>query len=73
MNQKDIMLFVTLKKLKPHEVQVGLKFFRQIKIEQMKLRRQQLPANEQSNPSEAFHNIVARMSAENKFLNLSEG
>ena len=72
MNQKDIMLFVTLKKLKPHEVQVGLKFFRRIKIEQMRLKRQQLPANEQSNPSEAFHITVARMSAENKVSDLSE-
>ena len=72
MNQKDILLYVEIKKLKACEVQKALRLFRQIKIEQIKLKSQQLPANKQSNASEAFHIIVARMSAENKFSDLSE-
>ena len=72
MNQKDILLYVEIKKLKACEVQKALRLFRQIKIEQIKLESQQLPANKKSNASEDFHIIVARMSAENKFSDLSE-
>ena len=66
MNQKDILLYVELKKLKPNEVQAGLQLFRQIKIEHMKLEIQQLPANRSKNPNEAFHDTVARMVASHK-------
>lgn len=43
MNQKDILLYVEIKKLKACEVQKALRLFRQIKIEQIKLDIQNSP------------------------------
>ena len=40
MRKEDIALFVEIKKMKPAEVQEGLRIFRQIRAEQIKLDNQ---------------------------------
>jgi len=58
-NEKDILLFVELKKLKPAQVLAGLRLFRQIEIDQ------KLLADKKINPKNKFHKIIDQLMTEN--------
>ena len=57
MRREDIALFIEIKKMKPLEVQIALRFFQEISVESYEKK-------EPSNPNENFHAIVARMIAQ---------
>ena len=63
MRREDIALFIEIKKMKPLEVQIALKFFQEIKTN---LSVKTYDKNKPSNPNENFHAIVARMMAQAK-------
>ena len=68
MRKEDIALFVEIKKMKPAEVQEGLRIFRQIRAEQIKLDNQYVPPPppHKKDTSATFHNAIARMSIKNR-------
>ena len=67
MRKEDIALFVEIKKMKPAEVQEGLRIFRQIRAEQIKLDNQYVtPPPHKKDTSATFHNDIARMSIKNR-------
>tara|TARA_R110000764_G_C10746994_1_gene351680 strand:+ start:292 stop:495 length:204 start_codon:yes stop_codon:yes gene_type:complete len=65
MRREDIALFIEIKKMKPLEVQIALKFFQEIKVN---LSVESYDKREPSNPNENFHAIVARMMAQAKVV-----
>ena len=68
MRKEDIALFVEIKKMKPAEVQEGLRIFRQIRAEQIKLDNQYgtPPPTHKKDTSATFHNDIARISIKNR-------
>ncbi len=68
MRKEDIALFIEIKKMKPLEVQEGLRIFRQIKAEQIKLDNQYgtPPPPHKKDTSATFHNDIARISIKNR-------
>ena len=65
MRREDIALFIEIKKMKPVEVQIALKFFQEIKVN---LSVESYEKKELLNPNENFHAIVARMMAQAKVV-----
>ena len=66
MRKEDIALFIEIKKMKPAEVQEGLRIFRQIRAEQIKLDNQYVTPPHKKDTSATFHNDIARMSIKNR-------
>jgi hypothetical protein len=69
MRKEDVALFLEIKKMKPLEVQEGLRIFRQIRAEQIKLDNQYgtpPPPPHKKDTSATFHNDIARMSIKNR-------
>ena len=61
MRKEDIALFIEIKKMKPVEVQIALKFFNEIKVN---LSVESYDKKKLLNPNQNFHAIVARMIAQ---------
>ena len=61
MRKEDIALFIEIKKMKPVEVQIALKFFQEIKVN---LSVESYDKKKLLNANESFHAIVARMMAQ---------
>ena len=66
MRKEDIALFIEIKKMKPLEVQEGLRIFRQIRAEQIKLDNEYGTTPHKKDTSATFHNDIARMSIKSR-------